>query len=161
MHKQIKYVWILCTLLALTACQGLVPQPLSSKTLVPAADGSLVETAEAAASISHSMEDLAAAARGKQGMLKRESGEKPPEALTRLLSIDWAGPVEPLVKQLGSATTYRVKVLGAMPTIPPMVSLHKRDTMAYDILEDLRAQVYPKADIVVFPVSGVIELRYL
>lgn len=148
-------------LLGLTACGKFTPQPLSSTKIIPTADSAMVETAEAAASVSQSMEDIASAARFDHGMLKRESGEKPPEVLTRLISIDWAGPVEPLAKQLALATQMRLKVLGEAPPIPITISLHKRDTMAYDILENMRAQVYPKADIVIFPISGVIELRYM
>lgn len=147
--------------LSLTACGKFTPQPLSSTKIIPTADGTMVQTAEAAASVSQSMSDVATASRNGHGMLKRESGEKPPEVLTRLISIDWAGPVEPLVKQIALATQMRLKVLGATPAIPVIVSLHKRDAMAYDILEDMRAQAYPKADIVIFPDSGVIELRYL
>lgn len=158
MSKTLLFVSVL---LSLSACGKFTPQPLSSTKVIPTADGAMVQTAEAAASISQSMEDVATASRNGHGMLKRESGEKPPEVLTRLISIDWAGPVEPLVKQIALATQMRLKVLGAAPAIPVIVSMHKRDTMAYDILEDMRAQAYPKADIVIFPVSGVIELRYL
>jgi defect-in-organelle-trafficking protein DotD len=159
--RLLKCFLIMGMLCGLVACGKFTPQPLSSTKVIPTADGAMVQTAEAAASVSQSMESIASASRSDHGMLKRESGESPPEVLTRLMSIDWAGPVEPLAKQVALATQMRLKVLGATPAIPVIISMHKRDAMAYDVLEDMRAQVYPKVDILVFPVSGVIELRYL
>ena len=61
----------------------------------------MVETAEAAASVSRSLAELNLTARDQQALMARESEESDlPQVLARLVSIDWAGPVEPLVKQL-------------------------------------------------------------
>jgi defect in organelle trafficking protein DotD len=155
-----KYLFLL-TVLLLVSCQNLAPQPHKQKQLTQA-DPAAVDTAQAAVSISHSLSELGLVQRNEQGMLKRESEQSDlPQVLSRLVSIDWAGPVEPLIKQLAEGTQLRVKVLGSEPAIPVMVSLRKRDTSVYLILQDLRGQIGNRAEIMVYPSSGVIELHYL
>lgn len=152
-----KYL-ILISALLLVACKA--PQPLKGKEMTQA-DQAAVDTAQAAVSISHSLSELGLAQRNEQGMLKRESeaGELP-QVLSRLVSIDWAGPVEPLIKQLAEGTQLRVKVIGIEPAIPVTVALHQRDTSVYHILQNLRGQIGNRAEILVYPSSGVIELHY-
>lgn len=147
--------------LLLIGCSDLAPKPLKSKEMTQA-DPALVDTAEAAVSVSHSLSQLGLAQRNEQGLLKRESEESNlPRVLSRLVSIDWAGPVEPLIKQLAEGTQMRVKVIGVEPAIPVIVSVRKRDTSVYHLLQDLRGQIGDRADIMVYPSSGVIELHYL
>lgn len=155
-----KLLALLITFL-LVACQNLVPQPHKANQMAQA-DQALVDTAEAAVSISHSLSDLGLAQRNQQGMLKRESEANAlPQVLARLVSIDWAGPVEPLVKQLADLTQLRVKVIGVEPPIPVLVSLNKRDSSVYNILQDVQGQIQNRAEILVYPSSGVVELHYL
>lgn len=155
-----KYLVLLSTLL-LMACQNLAPQPHKAKQMAEA-DQAMVDTAEAAVSVSHSLSELGLTQRNEQGMLKRESeASELPQVLARLVSIDWAGPVEPLIKQLADGTQLRVKVIGVEPAIPVIVSLRRRDTSVYHILQDLRGQIGNRAEIMVYPSSGVIELHYL
>jgi defect-in-organelle-trafficking protein DotD len=147
--------------LLLLGCSDLAPKPLKSKDMVQS-DPALVDTAEAAVSVSHALSQLGLAQRNEQGLLQRESEESNlPRVLSRLVSIDWAGPVEPLIKQLAEDTQLRVKVIGVAPAIPVIVSVRKRDTSVYHLLQDLRGQIGDRADIMVYPSSGVIELHYL
>jgi defect-in-organelle-trafficking protein DotD len=155
-----KYLILISTLF-LVACQSLLPQPHKAKEMTQS-DQAMIDTAQAAVSISHNLTELGLAQRNEQGMLKRESEVSDlPLVLSRLVSIDWAGPVEPLIKQLADGAQLRVKVIGVAPAIPVTVGLHKRDTSVYQILQDLRGQVGNRAEIVVYPSSGVIELHYL
>lgn len=146
--------------LSLVACKNMLPAPMVVKPALEA-DSAGIETAEAAASVSQSLSQLSTMSLNENGMLKRESNDEMPRVLMRLMSIDWSGPVEPLLKQVAQSSHMRLKVLGHQPAIPVLVSLSKRETMTYDILQDIRGQVSAKADIVIFPTSGVIELRYL
>lgn len=152
---------ILISALFLAACQSLVPQPHQAKVMTQS-DQAMIDTAQAAVSVSHSLSELGLAQRNEQGMLKRESEVNDlPQVLSRLVSINWAGPVEPLVKQLAEGTQLRVKVIGVEPAIPVTVSLHTRDTSVYQILQNVRGQIGSRAEIMVYPSSGVIELHYL
>jgi len=81
--------------------------------------------------------------------------------MSNLTSIDWSGPVEPVVKQIAEATDYQLKVLGHGPSIPVMVYVSTRNQMIGDTLRDIAFQVHRRIHIVVFPTSKIIELRYL
>lgn len=148
--------------LVLSGC-GIIPapNPLGAEDKPMQSDPALVDTAEAATSISHALSELATASRQDQGLVKRETDDIIPQTLTRVMSIDWAGPVEPLVKQLAQSNHLRFKVIGKEPAIPVLVSMRKREVVAYDVLQDIQAQIAPRAEIVVFPTSGVIELHYM
>jgi defect-in-organelle-trafficking protein DotD len=78
-------------------------------------------------------------------------------ALTRL---DWSGPIEPLLERIGEMTQYRVKVLGPIPTIPVIITISSRERTIADILKDAGLQAGKRANLVVYPTSRIIELRY-
>jgi defect-in-organelle-trafficking protein DotD len=77
-----------------------------------------------------------------------------------LTSIDWSGPVEPLLHQIAQSTNYRLRVLGTRPGIPVLVSVYDKNMMMADILRDVGYQCGRRAAVVVYPESRVIELRY-
>lgn len=76
-------------------------------------------------------------------------------------NIDWSGPIEPLLEKIGNLTHYRVKVLGSLPAVPIIVTLSARDQVIADILKDAGIQAGKRANLVVYPTSRVIELRYI
>jgi defect in organelle trafficking protein DotD len=75
-------------------------------------------------------------------------------------SLDWDGPVEPLVKQIAYAANYQVHTLGKKPTIPIIVSVSAKDELIGNILRNVGYQCGNRASIVVFPSTRIIELRY-
>ncbi len=159
-----KYTYfLLAGLVVLLVGCGVIPapNPLGGEKAVQEADPAMVNTAEAATSISQALSELATMSREDNGIVKRETDDIIPQALARVTSIDWAGPVEPLVKQLAQASHMRFKVIGKEPAVPVLVSMRKRDALTYDVLKDIQAQISPRAELVVFPTSGVIELHYL
>jgi len=79
----------------------------------------------------------------------------------QLGSIDWSGPVAPLVKKIAEATNYKFKVLGSPPAIPILISIAAKDTPLADILRDIAFQCGSRANIVTYPASKTIELRYV
>lgn len=76
-------------------------------------------------------------------------------------SIDWSGPIEPLLEKIGNLTRYRVKVLGPIPPVPVIITLAAREQVIADILKDAGIQAGKRANLVVYPTSRVIELRYI
>lgn len=75
-------------------------------------------------------------------------------------SVDWSGPVEPLVREIAKTADYRFRVLGCRPAIPVLVSVYAKNTLLGDILRDVGYQCGRRAAVVIFPDSRVIELRY-
>lgn len=156
-NKMVSLIAIICLLVGCSTSWA--PQP-QAKPLASTSDPAMIDTAEAATSVSRALNDLANV-KNVQNQLIREENQAPPLVLTRLITIDWSGPVEPVLRQIAQASSLRLKVLGHEPPIPVMVNLDRHETMAYDLLQDIRGQVNGRASVVVFPTSGVIELHYL
>lgn len=77
-----------------------------------------------------------------------------------LASVDWTGPVEPLVLKLANAGSYKFRAVGRNPSIPVLVAVYATNMPIADILRDANLQAGKKADIVVYPNQRLIELRY-
>jgi len=77
-----------------------------------------------------------------------------------LTTVDWSGPIEPLLQQMARAADYRVRVLGTQPAIPVLVTIYAKNAMLGDVLRDAGYQCGRRASVVVYPESRVIELRY-
>ena len=75
-------------------------------------------------------------------------------------SIDWSGPIEPLLEKVACLTRYRLKVLGPIPAIPVIVTISCRERIIADIVKDAGLQAGNRANLVVYPTSRIIELRY-
>ena len=117
--------------------------------------------AEAAVSVSSSLSKLAEI---QQAVHPQAKLPEPPNAakigMADLASVDWIGPIEPLVRKIASASHYKLRVLGHAPAIPIIVSVTAKDTPLADILRDLGFQAEQQAGLVLYPSSRVIELRY-
>ncbi len=131
------------------------PPPLST----------LEEVAGAAYSIDHSLNSLYEVERAKRPENLFIMAEPSPEpiypSLSRKLNVDWSGPVQPLLQDIAMLTDYHLKVIGHPPAIPVLVNVTEEHITAHELIRHLRAQVVQRADILVFPDSGIIELHYL
>lgn len=120
-----------------------------------------IKLAEAANSVSRSLNELARVERESKPPAK---GAKLPDpnklGIRHAATVDWSGPIEPLLSHLAQAIHYRLRVLGNAPAVPVMVTLNaKRSPVAY-ILRDVDFQAGHQGRVVVYPRSRVIELRY-
>ena len=75
-------------------------------------------------------------------------------------TLDWSGPIEPLLTEIARLTDYKVKVLGNTPAIPIIVSVTAENRVIADIVKDAGLQASKRANLVVYPCSRIIELRY-
>jgi len=117
--------------------------------------------AEASYSVSRSMVDLAEVAQAAHPLPNLAPPPSPATyGMGGLTSVDWSGPVEPLVQQMAKASNYRVRVLGTAPAIPVIVTIYSKNAMLGDILRDIGYQCGRRASVIVYPESRVIELRY-
>lgn len=117
--------------------------------------------AEAATTVSDSLQQLAVIERATHPQVRMPSPQAPEiTGMTQMATIEWTGPVGPLVSKIAQATHYKLRVLGRAPPIPIIVAISAKDTLIADILRDATFQCGTKASIVVYPASRVIELRY-
>jgi defect-in-organelle-trafficking protein DotD len=150
MNKLISVVFLCLTL------SGCVSPPPP-----PPIDGATNSMAEASYAVSRSIVSLSETAQAAHPIEKFDPPPSPASyGMGGLTSVDWSGPVEPLVKQIANAANYRLRVLGTKPAIPVMVSLYDKNRMLADVLRDVGYQCGRRAAVVVYPESRVIELRY-
>lgn len=141
--------------LILCACAAPKPPPGYNITQTQAS------LAEASYAVSRSIVDLAETAQSAHPLPDLAPPPSPATyGMAGLTSIDWSGPVEPVVRQIARAANYRVRVLGTAPAIPVLITLYERNAMLGDILRDVGYQCGRRAAVVVFPESRVIEIRY-
>lgn len=117
---------------------------------------------ESAMSVEQSLRTLAATREmEEQHLINTDILVTPQGGMGGTATIDWSGPIEPLLEKIASMSTYRVKVLGPIPPIPVIVTIAAKDRMIADILKDAGLQASKRANVVVYPKHRVIELRYL
>lgn len=117
--------------------------------------------AEASYSISRSLVDLAETAQAAHPLPTLDPPPSPSSyGMGELTTLDWSGPVEPLIRQVAMVSNYRTRVLGTPPAIPVIVTVFQKNVMLGDVLRDIGYQCGRRASIVVYPESRVIELRY-
>lgn len=149
----IKLIPMSVLILGLVACASPPPR----ETL----DNSSTSLAEASYSVSRSLVNLSEIAQASRPLPNLQPQPSPDSyGMGALTSVDWSGPVEPLVRQIARTVNYRVRVLGKSPAIPVLVSVYDKNMMVADILRDIGYQCGRRAAIVVYPESMVIELRY-
>ncbi len=76
------------------------------------------------------------------------------------VNIDWSGPIEPLLQKVASYTQYKVKVLGSEPPVAIIVSVTGKQMLVADVVKSAGLQAGKRANIVVYPTTRIIELRY-
>ncbi|HET9843242.1 MAG TPA: type IVB secretion system lipoprotein DotD, partial [Gammaproteobacteria bacterium] len=120
------------------------------------------QLSSAAYSVQESLHALAAAKEPHElNAINTELLVTPEGGMGNPVTIDWSGPLEPLLYRLGGLSHYSVKVLGPSPAIPIIVTMHVENRRVADILKDAGLQAGNRANIVVYPESKIIELRYV
>ena len=83
-----------------------------------------------------------------------------PQELRRNVSVDWAGPIEPIAQRLADRAGYRLQINGDLPPAPIIVTLHAREKSVVEVLRDVGLQAGRRADISVDPARRLVELNY-
>ena len=140
--------------LALSACSSTTPKTYET-------GENETSLSEASYSVSRSIVDLAETAQAAHPLPKLAPPPSPASyGMGMPTSIDWSGPVEPLLRQVAKTADYRLRVLGTAPGIPIIVTVYAKNEMLGDVLRNIGYQCGRRGSVVVFPESRVIELRY-
>lgn len=116
--------------------------------------------AEASYAVSRSIVSLAETAQAGHPAPVEPMPSPASYGMGQLTSIDWSGPVEPLIRQIAKAAGYRVVVLGTPPAIPVLVTIYDKNIMLADALRNAGYQCGRRASVTIYPENCVIELRY-
>lgn len=170
--------WILATFLLLTGC-GILPketktsytiddlrQPVIENVSKARNDRSEIEyrnlISETAMSSSNAIQTLAEVERASKPVVNRKAAPNPVKVgMDQLVSVDWVGPVEPVLNSLAKKSHYRVNTLGQSPVVPVLVNLNRQNAYLADIIQDLTFQIQNHAELTLNPAEKLIELRYL
>lgn len=123
-------------------------------------DTAAIQLAEAARSVSQSLNELKTIEKASNPPVKplpypTSSGL---EKITA--SVDWSGPIEPLLKRIAKLANYKLEVIGHHPAIPVLVTISSQNTPLSYIVRNADLQAGVKANIAVYPGIQTIELRY-
>lgn len=122
-------------------------------------EAQLLATAQ---SIEHSLGILAAAEKAENApLLNTEPLVTPEGGMGGKADVDWTGPIAPLLEKIATLSGYRLKCLGNEPAIPVLIAVNAKHVVLADILQNASLQAGKRAQILVFPESRLIELRYL
>jgi len=126
-------------------------------------DNQDIETtlANAAVSVTKSLEKLAKIERAVHPKAKLPLQDQAVQmSMSNLATVDWTGPIEPIVSRIASASDYELVILGRKPSIPVLVSINVHDTPLATIIRDIDYQAKERATIEIYPAKKRIELRY-
>jgi defect-in-organelle-trafficking protein DotD len=116
--------------------------------------------ADAADRASSSLEKLAAIEAQKSQMASVPEMTNVPRELRRGVTINWIGPVEPLLKKLSERASYRFVVFGQEPPSRVIVSVDVENEPIAEVLKDVGLQLGAEAKVHLNAQTRVIELRY-
>jgi len=121
------------------------------------------QLAESAASVSNSLNKLAQIeiASTPDSKFNKESNFNKVTGMNEISSIEWNGPIDPIVRKISKAGKHKYRVLGKSPSIPVIVDLNMKNVPLADILRNITYQASGKAQISYIAKEDVIELRYL
>lgn len=130
-------------------------------TLHTRSDDASVKLAEAASSVSHSLNELKALEKASSPPISKPLSYPGSSGLEKIVaSVDWSGPIEPLLKRIVKLAHYRLERIGHHPAIPILVTISSQNTSLGYIIRDINLQAGEKANILVYPGIKTIELRY-
>lgn len=127
----------------------------------PADDDATVKLAEAASSISQSLSDLKGMEKATMPPINNKNLPYPTSYdMGQPISVDWSGPIEPLLQRIAWMNNYHLRVIGSRPAIPVLVTISAKNTPLGYVIRDANFQAGTKASVNVYPGIQVIELRY-
>lgn len=116
---------------------------------------------ESAQSINRSLYELARIERASHPAARLPNPVNPLVAgMPQKVTIDWTGPVGPLVEKIARISHYKVRILGNPPAVPIIVSVTAKAVPLIDILRNANFQCGERANIALYTADKVIELRY-
>lgn len=121
------------------------------------------QLAEAATSVSTSLNKLAELKLAEIPPSKNSKADAfaNVKGMNEISSIDWNGPVEPILRKIAKAGKHKFTVLGRAPSIPIIIDLDMRNVTLADILQNITYQASGKAHISYVSKQDTIELRYI
>ncbi len=134
---------------------------MSEEPRMAASDPAQTSLDDAVVKVEQSLHELAAIEKAGQQAPKRLVHTHHLTAFSQPVSVNWEGPIETLVKHVAHLAHYHVHVYGKSPSLPIIVSVHKKSVPIGEIITDADLQAGHQADLRVDNAHRSIEIRYL
>ncbi|MGX9960635.1 DotD/TraH family lipoprotein [Xanthomonas euvesicatoria] len=80
--------------------------------------------------------------------------------MEQVVSMEWDGPIETVVRRLAAESGYTAKVIGRAPVIPVLVRLTGSPATVSDHLRNVGYQAGARADVTIYTDRKIVELSY-
>lgn len=155
---------VFCFVIALGALGGCsaIDKGFSNNTpqVVAAPDPVSARLAEAADRVSNALETLAAVENARTPSASSAPIANAPRELRRAITVNWVGPVEPVLKMLADRAGYEFKAFGNRPSNAAVISLDVENRAIIEVMRDVGLQLGGRADVRVSGDARRVEIHY-
>lgn len=130
-----------------------VPEGVSDPTIT-------ARLAEAAQRTATAVENLASIEQARTPELYTPVVTNAPAELRLLMTVQWTGPWENLLKVMAERVNYDFRVIGKSPVTPVVVVVDAKQQPFVDVMRNIGLQGAGRADLVLDSQNKVIEVRY-
>jgi defect in organelle trafficking protein DotD len=119
------------------------------------------QLSQAAGSVAKSLQQLSAISQATHPHVQMAPPINPAKlGMAQITSLNWTGPIEPLMQKIAETAGYKLHVLGQTPSIPIVVSIAMQNKPLAVILRNTIYQAANQASVSVYPKHKIIELSY-
>jgi len=152
----------LCAVSLLAAC-ATAPRPPAATVGRTSVDATIASAIDRSSRVNRAIAEIEAAASAPSAPAPAQTvpdGMELPEELNRLFSVEWRGPLEPLLEGMAKEIGYKFVRTGSAPASPVMVSVYRTDEPIWRVIRDAGTLVTSEAAVVLNPRERTIEVRY-
>jgi defect-in-organelle-trafficking protein DotD len=142
----------------LSACAPMTPRVDHQMVATP--DPVALRLASAVDRASAALQTLASVEQARNPGVGIQTVPHAPQELRRIVTVDWVGPIEPMLRQLADRAGYAFQVNGDQPPAPVVITLQVRQKTVIEVLRDAGLQAGTRADVTVDANAKIVELNY-
>ncbi|HCM83684.1 MAG TPA: DotD/TraH family lipoprotein [Alphaproteobacteria bacterium] len=116
--------------------------------------------AESADKASAALQDLARVEKTRRPPAPEPAITSAPDEMQQLVTVEWVGGAEALIRNLAARLNYDVVVVGAHPKVPVVVRVRQENRTIVEALRTIGEQATEFMDLVVNPAARSMEIRY-
>lgn len=111
-------------------------------TINTGSDDASIKLAEAARSVSQSLNELKALEKASSPPITKPLPYPSSSGLEKTIaSVDWSGPIEPLLQRIAKLAHFHLEVIGKCPAVPVLVTISSQNTPLSYIIRNANLQI--------------------
>lgn len=160
MKRYFKFILPLCAVTVLAGCSGTKPSDVVITNTQYQVDSSLTQAAQQAVTSLDALSTIEKAKFPQDTTVPFPNVHS--QALDQFITVQWYGPIAPLLQQIAQKIGYQLQVFGKAPATPILISIDdtQNKTSAVNLLRNVDLQAANNASVVLFPQAKIISLRY-